>query len=249
MGVNPLRRRERPNPPAHAARHSIRPTRRRRVPSPVRGRWIDAPPDRVDRGTIGGSVRLGRVKLPDLRRLPPTAPRRRVPRSGRGPGRALRRDSEIQRVRPAPGHRHFGSATSRTSPTDATAHHTRCKSPSANGCSPTAPPCRSRQGAAPTERTTSTATNAGATPKHCNHAIDNRGELLRIRRGLAPARWRPVHASTSDGLLMLAFLVCLSRCNRLMRGITTRLLARNRTCLKGASGQLRVNRGSRRRTT
>ena len=31
-----------------------------------------------------------------------------------GPGRALRGDSKIQRGRPAPAHRHFGSATSRT---------------------------------------------------------------------------------------------------------------------------------------
>ena len=37
-----------------------------------------------------------------------------------GPGRALRGDSRIQRGRPAPAHRHFGSATSRTRETDAT---------------------------------------------------------------------------------------------------------------------------------
>ena len=37
-----------------------------------------------------------------------------------GPGRALRGDSRIQRGRPAPAHRHFGSATSRTRRTDAT---------------------------------------------------------------------------------------------------------------------------------
>ena len=41
-------------------------------------------------------------------------------RHGRGPGRALRGDSSIQRGRPAPAHRHFGSATSRTRTTDAT---------------------------------------------------------------------------------------------------------------------------------
>ena len=37
-----------------------------------------------------------------------------------GPGRALRGDSSIQRGRPAPAHRHFGSATSRTREPDAT---------------------------------------------------------------------------------------------------------------------------------
>ena len=39
-----------------------------------------------------------------------------------GPGRALRGVSSIQRGRPAPAHRHFGSATSRTRATDATTH-------------------------------------------------------------------------------------------------------------------------------
>jgi hypothetical protein len=39
---------------------------------------------------------------------------------GHGPGRALRGDSKIQRGRPAPAHRHFGSATSRTRSADAT---------------------------------------------------------------------------------------------------------------------------------
>ena len=42
------------------------------------------------------------------------------PRPGHGPGRALRGDSRIQRGRPAPAHRHFGSATSRTRGEDAT---------------------------------------------------------------------------------------------------------------------------------
>ena len=45
-----------------------------------------------------------------------TAARRR----GRGPGRALRGVSRIQRGRLAPAHRHFGSATSRTRTNDAT---------------------------------------------------------------------------------------------------------------------------------
>ncbi len=44
--------------------------------------------------------------------------------SGHGPGRALRGDSDIQRGRPSPAHRHFGSATSRTRTTDATTART-----------------------------------------------------------------------------------------------------------------------------
>jgi transposase len=39
---------------------------------------------------------------------------------GRGPGRAPRGVSNIQRGRLAPAHRHFGSATSRTRNNDAT---------------------------------------------------------------------------------------------------------------------------------
>ena len=60
----------------------------------------------------------------NLRRpLSPTA--RRPPPRGRcsgwsGSGRALRGVSRIQRGRPTPAHRHFGSATSRTRDTDAT---------------------------------------------------------------------------------------------------------------------------------
>ena len=60
----------------------------------------------------------------DLRRHLPTAPRRRPDRcrsrAWSGSGRALRGDSSIQRGRPAPAHRHFGSATSRTRAKDAT---------------------------------------------------------------------------------------------------------------------------------
>ena len=43
----------------------------------------------------------------------------------RGPGRALRGVSRIQRGRPAPAHRHFGSATSRTRRTRRYARHRR----------------------------------------------------------------------------------------------------------------------------
>ena len=59
----------------------------------------------------------------DLRRRLPAARRRRPhadKRREHGPGRALRGVSRIQRGRPAPAHRHFGSATSRTRATDAT---------------------------------------------------------------------------------------------------------------------------------
>ena len=60
----------------------------------------------------------------DLRRHLPPARRRRAahcrPDAERGSGRALRGVSRIQRGRPAPAHRHFGSATSRTRDPDAT---------------------------------------------------------------------------------------------------------------------------------
>ena len=56
------------------------------------------------------------------RQLLADAERRARQRQSRwhGPGRALRGVSRIQRGRPAPAHRHFGSATSRTRETDAT---------------------------------------------------------------------------------------------------------------------------------
>ena len=41
-------------------------------------------------------------------------------RHGRGPGRAQRGGTSVQRGRLAPAHRHFGSATSRTRTNDAT---------------------------------------------------------------------------------------------------------------------------------
>jgi len=44
---------------------------------------------------------------------------------GAGPGGHCRGDSRIQRGRPAPAHRHFGSATSRTRTPDATPTNTR----------------------------------------------------------------------------------------------------------------------------
>jgi transposase len=60
----------------------------------------------------------------DLRRHLSTAARGRQRHGWPGPwygsGRALRGDSRIQRGRPAPAHRHFGSATSRTRGEDAT---------------------------------------------------------------------------------------------------------------------------------
>ena len=70
-------------------------------------------------------------------------------RRGRGPGRALRGVSRIQRGRPAPAHRHFGSATSRTRTDDATRRHDPCEPPPGLGSPATAPTRRSRQGGAP----------------------------------------------------------------------------------------------------
>ncbi|WP_411284543.1 IS110 family transposase [Lapillicoccus sp.] len=65
------------------------------------------------------------------------AGRRRTTRGRRaargGSGRALRGVSDIQRGRPAPAHRHFGSATSRTRTHDATGHHGPCEAPSGAG--------------------------------------------------------------------------------------------------------------------
>jgi len=58
---------------------------------------------------------------PPVRRGLPAARRRRTRPGTREPGRAPRGVCVIQRGRPVPGHRHFGSATSRTRATDATA--------------------------------------------------------------------------------------------------------------------------------
>ena len=70
------------------------------------------------RKLAAGKTPHGSHALPetaDLRRRLPPARRRRTRLAERdGPGRALRGDSRIQRGRPAPAHRHFGSATSRT---------------------------------------------------------------------------------------------------------------------------------------
>ena len=77
--------------------------------------------------------------------------RRRTQRRTRwhGPGRALRGVSRIQRGRPAPAHRHFGSATSRTRETDATRHIRPPANPHAGSAPAPAPTRRSRQGGAP----------------------------------------------------------------------------------------------------
>jgi hypothetical protein len=102
----------------------------------------------------------GSTALPQattLQRHLSTTPRRRPSRratrrtDGRrdGPGRALRGDSRIQRGRPAPAHRHFGSATSRTRRTDATPTPARPEPPRGLGSQPSAPARRSRQGGAP----------------------------------------------------------------------------------------------------
>ena len=65
------------------------------------------------------AMRCLRRRLSDV--VSPARRRRHVPETGAGrPGRALGDDSEIQRGRPAPGHRLFGPATSRTRTLDAT---------------------------------------------------------------------------------------------------------------------------------
>ena len=86
------------------------------------------------------------------RRISDALFRQLVARSARGwngPGRALRGDSDIQRGRPAPAHRHFGSATSRTRTHDATGRHGACAPPCGLGSPDRASTRRSRQGAAP----------------------------------------------------------------------------------------------------
>jgi predicted flap endonuclease-1-like 5' DNA nuclease len=96
---------------------------RRHQPDPPRHRRPCLLPTQTSRGQeAAGGDPLSQAQ--DLRRHLPTAPRRRPERrragSWSGPGRALRGDSSIQRGRPTPAHRHFGSATSRTRTKDAT---------------------------------------------------------------------------------------------------------------------------------
>ena len=84
-------------------------------------------------------------------------------RSRGGPGRALGGVFTIQRGRPVhPGHRLFGSATSRTRSHDATRHPDPCEDPRGSGSRP----ARRRAGAVkverPTGRTTLTATSDDA---------------------------------------------------------------------------------------
>ena len=90
-----------------------------------------------------------RPRLPPARRRRHTAGRPDAGRSG-GPGRALGGVSRIQRGRPAhPGHRLFGSATTRTRSTDATRATTDREHPTQPRLPAPAPTRRSRQGGAP----------------------------------------------------------------------------------------------------
>jgi transposase len=90
------------------------------VPAPPRHpRPHLLPAQTRDRENPGGSHALP-APAPVRRRLP-AARRRRPQPAQREPGRAPRGVSDIQRGRPIPGHRHFGSATSRTRTPDATA--------------------------------------------------------------------------------------------------------------------------------
>ena len=89
------------------------------TPAPPRHRRPDLLPTQASRGQEApGGPALSQAQ--DLRRGLSTAARRRATRHQRGPGRALRGGSSIQRGRPAPAHRLFGSATSRTREPDAT---------------------------------------------------------------------------------------------------------------------------------
>ena len=80
---------------------------------------------------------------------PPSRPQQRPSLESGGSGRALRGDSSIQRGRPAPAHRHFGSATSRTRTPHATRQPSRCETQRGFGSTPTAPTRRSCQRGAP----------------------------------------------------------------------------------------------------
>jgi transposase len=96
----------------------------------------------------------------------------------RGPGRALRGVTCIQRGRLAPAHRHFGSATSRTRTHDATREHVPCEPPPG----PAPQPPRRRAGAVkvqrPTGRTTLSATSRRTLHRADPGPLDNRRETL-----------------------------------------------------------------------
>jgi hypothetical protein len=70
--------------------------------------------------------------------------------TGTGPGGHCGATQTIQRGRPAPAHRHFGSATSRTRTQDATGHHDPCAPRSGSAPQPT----RRRAGVVKVERPT-----------------------------------------------------------------------------------------------
>jgi len=102
-----------------------------------------------------GQGRRGSHALPGetaVRRGLPAAPHRRRRRpapAGGGPGRAQRGDSRIQRGRPDPARRNFGSATTRTRSLDATAGTCSRPTPRGLGGRQTTPARRRRQDAAP----------------------------------------------------------------------------------------------------
>ena len=105
---------------------------RRSHPDPARHRGPGLLPTQArSRQDPHGSDALSEAT--DVRcRLPATARGRSRGQPGarwHGSGRALRGVSRIQRGRPAPAHRHFGSATSRTRSTDATTAPTTPEDP------------------------------------------------------------------------------------------------------------------------
>jgi hypothetical protein len=78
--------------------------------------------DTAGRAYYRRKLAAGKTSMEAMRRRGLPAAGRRRPQPGRRePGRAPRGVSYIQRGRPVPGHRHFGSATSRTRTPDATA--------------------------------------------------------------------------------------------------------------------------------
>ena len=123
----PSRGRDRADPPRHRRSRLLPPQARRRQE-----------PD-------GGAAL---PQTPTLRRRLPEAGHRRAQRRGE-PGRAPGGVTSIQRGRPAPAHRHFGSATARTRTTDATRPRGPREDHRGLDSQPSATARRSRQGGAP----------------------------------------------------------------------------------------------------
>ena len=152
--VGRLQRRPSPTPavPGREPAPQPRPAHRRRRAAAPRHRRARLLPPQARRG----QERPGGHALPQkaaVRRGLPAARRRRRRPAGTtaadGPGRTPRGDSSIQRGRPDPGHRHFGSVTSRTRNHDANPSPASPTSPRGLDSRHTAPTRRRCQDAAP----------------------------------------------------------------------------------------------------